>query len=74
MLQKYKLKRPDRGQVYRYDMIKHEHETNNLIPEAKELNKKLYYNWKYRAGTDGLNVSCTFFCIFYIFTSAWPQF
>ena len=57
MLQKYKLKRPDRGQLYRYVMIKHEHETNNFIPEARKINVNLYYNWKYRAATEGLNVS-----------------
>ena len=57
MEQKYKLKRPDRGEVYRYDMIKHKHEKDNFISEEREINRRLYHNWRYRAATDGLNVS-----------------
>ena len=57
MEQKYKLKRPDRGEVYRYDMINHEHEKDNFISEEREINRRLYHNWRYRAATDGLNVS-----------------
>ena len=57
MIQKYYLKRPDRGELYRYVMIEHEHESDNFISKEPEVNGKLYYNWKYRAATDGLNVS-----------------
>ena len=57
MIQKYNLKRPDRGELYRYVMIKHEHELDNFIPKEREVNRQLYYNWRYRAATDGLNVS-----------------
>ena len=60
MIQKFKLKRPDRGQLYRYVMIEHEHETNNLIPKERKTNLWLYHNWKYRAANEGLNVSSTF--------------
>lgn len=55
MIQKYNLKRPDRGELYRYSMIEHEHESNNFIPKEHEVNRQLYYNWRYRAATDGLN-------------------
>jgi len=57
MTQKYKLKRPDKGELYRYMMIEHEHESDNLFPEEHEVNVRLYYNWRYRAATEGLNVS-----------------
>ena len=57
MIQKYNLKRPDRGELYRYVMIKHEHESDNFIPKVREINRQLYYNWRYHAATDGLNVS-----------------
>ena len=57
MMQKYKLKRPDKGELYRYVMIEHEHESDNLFPEEHEVNVRLYYNWIYRAATEGLNVS-----------------
>ena len=57
MIQKYNLKRPDRGELYRYVMIEHENESDNFIPKEHEFNRQLYYNWRYRAATDGLNVS-----------------
>ena len=57
MIQKYNLKRPDRGELYRYVMIEHENESDNFIPKQHEVNRQLYYNWRYRAATDGLNVS-----------------
>ena len=57
MMQKYKLKRPDKGELYRYVMIEHEHESDNLFPEEHEVNVRLYHNWRYRAATEGLNVS-----------------
>lgn len=55
MIQKYKLKRPDRGELYRYVAIIHEHETNNLTPTSKKTNIGLYKIGKYRFATDGLN-------------------
>ena len=57
MVQQYKLKRPDRGELYKYSMIEHEHESDNLFPEEREINWRLYHNWRYRAANDGLNVS-----------------
>ena len=35
-MQKYNLKRPDRGELYRYVMIEHEHESDNLILKEHE--------------------------------------
>ena len=52
--QKYELERPDKGEKYKYHMIKHSHEKSN--PKNRDRLDMLKH-WKKNAFEDGLNVS-----------------